>query len=351
MRLLNHKFESLELLQEFIIKNLNTPKNVLVQIFSGTKNLILLQNILEIVTQNIHNSYIIGASTSGEIIEGDITTQSIILSFAIFENTNLEIYHFNNTSYETGQNIAKNIVKKDTKAIIAFCESLKSDGESFLEGFSSIASSIPISGGNAADNDLFETVYLIKNNEILYDGIVLVLLNSSILNVSSNYILEWTPIGKEMTITKAKDNIVYEIDGIKTVDLYTKYLGHDTVEAIPASAIEFPLVKVCDGVNVARSVVACGINGSLIYAGHFNVGDKVRFAIGNLEEVINKTPLFQKNLAQYPAQGIFIYSCTVRKLFLNEHLKYEFSLINDIAPSTGFFTYGEFHHSKTKINF
>jgi hypothetical protein len=122
-------------------------------------------------------------------------------------------------------------------------------------------------------------------------------------------------------------------------------LGAETVERIPASAIEFPLVKIEDNVSIARSLIAQSDDGGFIYAGHFHNGDQVRFAIGNVEEVLNRAVDIQASIASFPVEATYIYSCSVRKLFLQEQLNYEFGLINEIAPCAGFFTYGEFFHT------
>ncbi|MDD5065398.1 MAG: EAL domain-containing protein, partial [Phycisphaerae bacterium] len=50
-------------------------------------------------------------------------------------------------------------------------------------------------------------------------------------------------------------------------------------------------------------------------------------------------------VATYSVEATYIYSCSVRKLFLKEQLNYEFGLIEEVAPTAGFFTYGEFFHS------
>ncbi|MDY0327293.1 MAG: EAL domain-containing protein [Arcobacteraceae bacterium] len=348
MKLLNHTFMNIDILETYIQNHIHSYNSLLIQIFSGTDNTNLIQTILDSLHTNLPNAKIIGASTAGEIINGIMSQDSIVISFSMFDNTKPEVYHFEKCDFVSGEKVAQDIIQPNTKAIIAFAESLQGDAESFLEGFSSINQDIIISGGNAADNNQFKQVYIIKDNQIFHSGIVLVLLNSDTLQVSNNYIQEWTPIGKEMTITKATNNIVYEIDGIAAIEIYRQYLGEDTVEHIPSSAIEFPFLKVVDGINVARAIVAQGDNGSLVYAGHFNVGDKVRFSIGNLEEIINQAPVLQNAIASNPVEATYIYSCTVRKLFLKENLNYEFGLIEDIAPSVGFFTYGEFFHSETK---
>ncbi|MDD2895005.1 MAG: EAL domain-containing protein [Aliarcobacter sp.] len=345
MKLLNHTYVDIDSLEKFIC-NLCPYKTMLIQVFSGTSELVLIQSILDFLKNKLPDSKIIGSSTTGEISNGKILDKSIVLSFCLFDDTNIEIHYFQNCNYLSGVKIAEEIIHDDTKVAIAFAESLKTDTESFLNGFSSLNKDVILCGGNAGDNYKFQQVYIIYENTIYFKGVVLATLNSKTLIASNNYILEWFPIGKEMTVTKAENNILYEIDGVKTIDIYSKYLGESTIKEIPSSAIEYPFIKVEDGVEVARAVVGLGENGSMIYAGHFQVGDKIKFAIGNINNIKNKAINLQNKIKQHPVEATFIYSCSVRKLFMQEHAQYEFEKIEDIAPTCGFFTYGEFFHSK-----
>jgi len=95
-----------------------------------------------------------------------------------------------------------------------------------------------------------------------------------------------------MTITKADKNIIYEIDNQPIENIYAHYLGEEATSNIPASAIEFPLVKIDKHTMIARSMVAKTPDNAFIFAGHFKNGEKVRFAIGNIEEVLNNANKF-----------------------------------------------------------
>jgi len=55
-------------------------------------------------------------------------------------------------------------------------------------------------------------------------------------------------IGKELTITHAKENRVYTIDNKTACDTYTYYLGEDVGGKIPNINTEFPLVITKDGI-------------------------------------------------------------------------------------------------------
>jgi PAS domain S-box-containing protein/diguanylate cyclase (GGDEF)-like protein len=297
------------------------------------------------VTTKLPHAILIGATTAGEIIDGVMTSGEIIVSVSLFDFTTIKTYYFSHSDYEHGVRAAQEVLTPTTKACIVLSEGLKSDSESFLNGFTSVRNDVVLAGGNAGDDLTFTRTYVFKENTLYDEGVVVAVLDGDTLEVHPTYSLNWTMIGKSMTITRADKNVIYEIDGRDVRELYTHYLGKETVAQIPASAIEFPLIKVEDGVEIARSMIAQSEDGGFVYAGHFQNGDKVRFAIGNIEEILARAVEIGENVASRPVEATYIYSCSVRKLFLNEQLNYEFGQINDIAPTAGMFTYGEFYHS------
>jgi hypothetical protein len=287
-------------------------------------------------------------SIVGEICNGVISRKGILISLSLFEDVKVNTYYFPISNFESGAKAANKVIQQDTKACILFSEGLNSDPESFLDGFSSINKDVILAGGNAGDNFEFNKTFVIKGNKIFDDGVVLASLTSHNLVVFNQYTLEWTPVGREMLITKADKNIIYEIDNKPIVDVFSYYLGADAVKNIPKDTIEFPLIKVEGGISIARSMVGETTDGGFIFAGHLKEGDKVKFAIGNFDDVIVNAQKFQLKLTKKPIEATYIYSCSVRDLFLKEHLNYEFGLIEDIAPTSGFFTYGEYFHTKEK---
>jgi PAS domain S-box-containing protein/diguanylate cyclase (GGDEF)-like protein len=347
MRLLNYQYKTLKELEIFIDKNILNSNSVLVQVFSGDLDIKNVQRVLDTLKLKVPHVHIIGVSTAGEIAGGVMQENSIQIAFSIFEKTNIRVVHYSQISYEVGQTFAKEFLASNTKVVIAFSEALKSDSELFLDGYSSVNQNIPISGGNAGDNYEFKKTFIICEDKIKFDGIVLCTLESDSLNVYANYSLGWNPIGKEMVVTKADNNIIYEIDNIPVKELYEYYLGDKILNDFPASVIEFPLVKTENEAIVVRSIVSQNGDNGFVYAGHFSNGDKVKFAIGNVEEILDKAKNLYENIVSSPVEATFIYSCSVRKMFLKEQLNYEFGLIEQIAPASGFFTYGEFYHTQT----
>ncbi len=348
MKTYNSVYKDKKQLEKFLT-SIETSKNssILVQIFSGVANETLLKEIIDQIQKRFENVVIIGASTAGEILEGEILEESIVISISIFESTSLVSYSdINDDSFLIGQNIAKNIVTKDTKAVILFADGVRCNGEAILKGFKSITSKkIIVSGGMAGDNNKYQRTFVIDGDNIIENGAVGVALNSKTLIAHNSYSLAWKPIGIPMTITKADKNKIYEIDNKPIIDVYHDYLGEEVVERLPASAIEFPLIFEKDGLLITRSMISVD-NGVFSFAGEIPVGEKVRFGVANAKLFAEEgDKLFEIN-KKFPIESLFVYSCVARKKFLGKQITTKLKPLAQLAPMSGFFTFGEFYSGR-----
>jgi len=199
MKLLNHKFISIDKLSAFI-KKIDKDKTIFIQALCGDLSKLKIQPILDLLTIELPLANITGASTAGEICNGVVSRKGILISFSIFENVKVDSYYFPLTNHESGVEAAKKVIQPDTKACIVFSEAINGDPESFIDGFSSVNKKVVLAGGNAGDNSEFNKTFVIKGNRIFDEGVVITSLSSDSLIVSNHYTLEWTPIGKEMCI-------------------------------------------------------------------------------------------------------------------------------------------------------
>jgi len=341
-----------ELIKFISEQNLNNANNILVQIFSGILDKNLIQSIVNILKENIKNVKIIGSSTDGEIIDGEVTNNQIILNFNIFENTQIEtiLLKKSTNSYKLGQELATKLITSNTKLIITFADALNVNGEEYIKGIQSI-SNVFIAGGLAGDNGLFKETFVFNEKEIITNGCVGVSLNSDTLKVSNEFGFNWEGIGKIMHITKSKGNIVYEIDGKTPVEIYRHYFGEDVAKDVVKIGVEFPLIIKKDNISIARAVVGQNDDGSLIFAGNINTGEKVQFGYGNIESILQKDEILFQNLKNFDIESIFIYSCMARRRFLGKMIESEVKPFSKIATVSGFFTYGEFFTFNNKNQF
>ncbi|MEA3523116.1 MAG: PAS domain-containing protein, partial [Campylobacterota bacterium] len=225
---------------------------------------------------------------------------------------------------------------------IAFADGLHTNGEAFLNGIGAIDSNVIVAGGLAGDNSTFSGTYVFTHEQIISKGIVAVGLHGSHLHVNTHYSFNWQRIGLEMSITKVENNRVYTIGERSALATYAHYLGDDIANNLPHIGIEFPLIIERDGVLVARAVTTKNDDGSLTFAGNFRANDKVRFGYGNAKNILNHTQTMLDSLEKEPCEALFIYSCMARRHFMPNDIESETLPLADIAPASGFFTYGEF---------
>ncbi len=320
--------------------------SVLIQIFSGILDLRVVHDVLNTVLSKVPQAIIIGTTTSGEIMNGKMLDESLVISMSIFENTSVQSVHYMDDDSEMmGREVGRNIVNAQTKCIVMFADGLNCNGDAILRGLSqSCSKEVVVAGGMSGDNGNFEKAYCIYGNQVFEKGLVAVSLSNPALEVFHTYNLSWKPIGKKMIVTRAEGNILYEINHKPVKDIYAKYLGENVVQQMPGSTIEFPLILHEGGVDIARSMISLTDNEGIIYAGELCEGQEVRFGIGSpnmLTESAHKSYNLTKNA---PIEGLFAYSCIARKAFLGKNLESELVPLSKISPLAGFFTYGEFYH-------
>jgi len=348
MKTYNFNFSTIEKMNIFIKNNksITNSKELLVQIFSGVMKKDTLCEITTNIIKIIPNVKIIGSTTDGEIIEDKVNTNSVVISFTIFEKSKLKVSIIKdvnkNDSKESGIKIANNLMQEDTKVMILFGDGLNVNGEEFLNGVESTAKDIVISGGLAGDNATFEGTYVICQKEVLCNAVVGVSISSKELIVNHGYSFAWQNIGRKFKVNKSVKGRVYEIDGMTPVQLYAKYLGDEVADLLPGIGIEFPLIIQDGNIDIARAVLEKGEDGSLVFAGNIKEGSIVRFGVGNSNELLNDAFNLAKIISNKDSQSIFIYSCMARRRFLDSQASEDIKNFSKIANVAGFFTYGEF---------
>ncbi len=334
-------------LEEFIkTNNIDKSNTILVQIFSGILEDKILINISQNIKKLLPSSKILGTTTAGEVYNGKMYDEQIVISFSIFNCTSLKsnIYELKDNK-DCVKYILDDLVTDDTKAMIIFSDGLLSNGEEIINEITQINPDLIIAGGRAGDNQQFVKTFVFNETKSVQKGCVVVALNSKDLIVHNNYILNWETIGQDMTITASDKNHIIEINHKKPIDLYRKYLGDDIVDGLPFSGIEFPLIMQKNGVTIARAPISVLDDGTFIFAGNITQGSKVKFGFGNVETIKDSSYKNYEKLKDIPIESTFIYSCSARKALMSDELEVEFGLLQNIAPTVGYFTYGEYYHN------
>lgn len=345
MKTLIHRYQSAPDLTQFLSQPEFDQEQILLQVFSGELDSKHLTSLLQQILNLRPHIVIIGASTSGEIYQSEVRDGDIVLAFSIFNETQLVSFYQTDLSFSAGQQLAQQALKLNARCAILFADTLQGQPQNLLEGLAQNAPDLIIAGGNAGDHNRFKHTLVIHQQHCYQQGLVGVFLINDDLIIHQDYVLNWTSIGRSMMVTRCEGSVIYELDNTPIIEVYKRYLGDEVAQSLPASIMEFPLIKNLNGLEVGRSAVAVTDEGGLVFAGSFNPGDQVRFGIADIETILHQAnDKALSSAINYPIESVFIYSCTARRSFLKQHIEAELSALSQLAPTAGFFTYGEFYH-------
>ncbi len=318
-------------------------KTKLIQIFTSLDTKKDIQKLLRKLNKDFTDTLIIGTTTAGEISSAKMYEDTTIISLSLFEKTQLSAHYVKNINTKEGIKLSKKISSKHSKAAIILSEGLQGeDYEGFIKGIKKQNPQLIISGGLAGDNFKLKKTFIIYRDKVLSCGAVGVSFSGKKLFADNSYNLNWIPIGKSFTITSAQGNVVHTINNQNAAELFSKYLGKQILQNNAASLPDFQLLYKEGSTIVSRTPMA--VDGtSLVFAGPLKEGEVVQFGFSNASSVISGANRISQHLNNNPAEAIYIYSCIARKTLLGKTLEKEFSSFETIAPTAGFFTYGEFY--------
>lgn len=311
------------------------------------------QLILDTIAAEFPDLDLIGGTTDGEM-SSILGFQQDSLTLMLFCSSEIEIRAA--VAYQVSQNPsgvaeaavvrAKDQLTQPLKFCIAIPESLTTNTSAILTGLRSGLGDIPIFGGAAADQikDQQQTYQFYKTN-VLSDAVPILLFAGNI-RFSHGVASGWQPVGKRCQITKAQDNIIYEIDGKPALDFYQYYLDNFSVDAA------YPLAVFAPGQSdffLRGALRNDSETGSITFSGNIPVGSAIQITDASLDDIITASKAsLNAALRDYPGEhpdAALFFSCAWRRFIMGTRTNEEFRTIRDTLGAAiagcGFYTYGE----------
>ena len=352
MQTINTYYEDYLSLKNYVIDNndvllAGSNRAVLVQVFAGICEKNYLVAISKQIKELIPGAQVIGTTTNGEIMNGLVSGLKTVLSFSVFRYSDIKVAFAEITDgneYELGESIATLLNSYRAKVLILFATGPTLNASQLLKGVEFVNAGLPVAGGRAGDNFMNKQCFVFCNEDVTDSGVVGAVIESDDLTVTCQSHLGWQPIGKEMTVTRAEGSRVYTIDNMPAFQIYRRYLGLDENTDI-YNVVEFPLFICQNGLESARSPYIRYDDDSLGFLGEVAKGERIRLSFGHVGIIKEKTDAMLQTIRQQPVESIFVYSCASRRSFLQESAQIETLPLQDMAPTAGFFTNGEFFHA------
>jgi len=334
----------------------NRPlKNPLVLVFGGRFEL-EKKEVIEDIRKEFPYENLVFGSTSGEIIGAHVFDTSIVVTAIEFEKSSFivktaNIFDFDKNAKLLGEKLIQELPKEHLKHVFVLSEGSFVNGSALIEGLEvAVNESISLTGGMCGDGSRFEkTIASYKSNPKEGEVIIIGFYGNS-LEISFASVGGWSPFGPERIITKSDGNILFEIDNLSALDLYSKYLG-DKASELPQALLLFPLNVTPNGKSkpVVRTILSINKeNNSMILAGDVPKGSKVQLMMASVDAIAQgayeAAKLAMENRVNQPQLALLV-SCIGRKLVMDQRVEEEIEeVINVIGKQTsltGFYSYGE----------
>ncbi len=209
-------------------------------------------------------------------------------------------------------------------------------------------------GAMAGDDLRFTQTYQYAQDRAVSRAVTGVLLGQP-LKIGIGIEHGFAPISKPRRITRARANVLMELDRKPAASVYEEYFGADAAERLCVTgqtrqAIAYPL-GLCNETTdrwLLRNVVSFGEGGSLVCNGDVQEGTWLQLMLGSRELVLNAA----RKAAQQAVQAlnrvtcVLVFDSVIRRTLLGAaHAALEIARIREAVgsstPMAGCYTYGE----------
>ena len=327
----------------------NAGGQALIHIFSDGADDADVKTVREVVEQVMPDAAYLGASASGNIYEGNITTEKLVVTCTIFEHPDsfvrtrlISIENRDATALRTalrqmeddfiGVKAIEVIMTIDTIPIREVCSILQEE----------VPEKIPIWGGGAFGDNIFTAYIFDKGEAQNTHGMVLAMIGGEDFHVMNSYVIGWRRLGAALKVTRAEGKVLYELDGTPAYQIYHHYLRIPNDDHIFYNALEFPFAVDYKNRILLRHALACREDGSIDMSTDIPEGSIVHLTYGDPETIMQNVSLCADRIRAFAPDVISIFDCFGRKSFWGgTEGSRETRPLNNLAPTYGFCTAGE----------
>jgi hypothetical protein len=303
---------------------------------------------------------IIGCSSAGEIVNDTVYDGTLVVTALSDDKSEWflvsETLDTIDQSRTTGEKVGEKMSAYNPQSVFVLAPGLNINGSDLVKGLvEALGPDVVLTGGLAGDGLNFKTTYTLSNKVVSKNHVVALGMRTPSLQVSYGTQGGWQPFGTYRRITRATNNILYELDNKSALGLYKNYLGGKADE-LPGSGLLYPLNVIANhqGENShVRSILNVDETaGSIMLAGEVKEGSFVRLMHAKTPSLVDgalragedATAGLSPEVKQHTTLGILV-SCVGRKAVMGDDANDEVAAVKEVfgdnSTLTGFYSYGE----------
>jgi len=298
-------------------------------------------------------AHIVAASTSGEIVDTEVSEGRLVATAVGFEKTRVSCavasVTDSNQSYDAGRELALKLRGPELAHVFVVSDGQRVNGTELSRGFNEhLPAGARLSGGLAGDGTRFERTVVGLDEPPVPGRIVAIGLYGAALRVGFGSAGGWEAFGPARVVTRSEHNTLHELDGQSALQLYKKYLG-DQAAQLPGAALRFPLCVTPAGSDhtVVRTILSIDEKAqTMTFAGDIPLGARVRFMRASYEDLIDGAArAAEQTRGEAQPELVLCVSCVGRRIVLGQRTEEETESVRAVmgadAILAGFYSYGE----------
>ncbi len=322
-------------------------KSLLFHVYSAFSDEEGLVSLCREIRSLYPSAVIAGTMSAGEIREGRLMPDGILISAMLFEESSVQAWRFDHIKgreVQVGLEVRQRIDSIDDLVGVELMFPGTSVHTQYMYAeISRCRPGVEIFGGYPGGHQLNSPEHYIFNEDgTMYDSLLLLAYAGKTLHINVDKTVGWEALGLPFKVTKADGNHLIELDGRPSAEVYEKFLQIDRkVHNNAEESFEFPLLARQNGDDRLRSTVHIEEDGSVYLHGFVTEGMDIHLSYGNPSNIVEKANVRLEALRRFQPQAILLYSCVVRKTFWEDFVDMEMIPFQKIAPAGGFHTWGE----------
>ena len=290
---------------------------------------------------------VVGASTVGEILDGQPSTEGLILVLTAFASTRVAMAAFDCPPGREAQ-VARRLWRKLSqdhevpRGMLLLGTPLSVELAPVLEALQPL---LPVDcavfGGCAGDYGEMLCGWVMADTLVFTRGVVALAFSGTELELALSHGLGWLPLSMELEATEAQGHDLLQIDHQPAERVYRRFIDAPLNEPLSRIAAEFPLLTERDGDLLARIPSGSGADQGLRFMADLRVGERFRIGCGDPRQMLEASRLLHEELLDFAPQAVLAFSCGCRRYFLQQQVALETVPLQALAPTAGFFGYGE----------
>jgi len=331
---------------------------VLIQIFTEILDENEINHVISAIKERMPDAVIIGCSSNGNILNGDFSGKSFVLVCSLFEypSTRIETlaYRYGDDDLPTvARKLCEQIKRRPWVKGVQLLSTIRGMSMTELcDGLSMLPEEIQVFGGaafaaNLEDND----ACVFSNQDYIDNGIVFLLMGGEELHIQTQFVTGWKPLGSYLHVTKANGVLLKELNHRPAYEIYYKYLHIGNDEHFFYNTLEFPFLYRHKDIDIMRAPIASNPDGSLTMTSDMEENVQARIAYGDPWTILKTTYEAAEKMISFAPEGITVFSCAARRTFWgNQEVGKETEVYQRLAPTSGFYTAGEFLRTGKDVN-